>query len=89
MARSTSKQPPTKNFTDLEAHLAGTLTPVAPPSLVTQRLRSRIHMPDRHLIAERIASWRSFIVALGGTMSVLVLVISVVRALVHLVTRKT
>lgn len=88
MARSKTTQPSTKNFIDLEAHLAGTLTPVAPPRLVTQRLRSRIHMPDRRLIAERIASWRDFIVALGGTMSVMVLVISVTRALVHLVTRK-
>lgn len=88
MPRSKSQQPSTTNFTDLEAHLAGTLMPVAPPRQVTQRLRERIHMPDRRLIVERIASWRNFLVALGGTISVMVLVISVARALFNLVARK-
>lgn len=89
MPRGKSNQPSTTNFTDLEAYLAGTLKPVAPPSQVAQRLRTRIHMPDRSLIAERIASWRNFLLAVGGTMSVMLLVIAVARALFHLMTRKS
>jgi hypothetical protein len=81
--------PPAEIFTELEAHLAGTLKPVVPPRHVTQRLRTRIHMPDPRLIAERFTSWRSFFIAIGGTMSVLLLIITVARALFHLVARKT
>ena len=46
-------------------------------------------MPDPRLIAERIASWRFFFVAIGGTMSAMLLVITVARALYHLTGRKT
>jgi hypothetical protein len=89
MPRRKSPPPSTANFTELEAHLAGTLRPVAPPRDLTQRLRARIHMPDPRLIAERIASWRFFFVAIGGTMSAMLLVITVARALYHLTGRKT
>jgi hypothetical protein len=89
MPRRKSIPPPTVNFTELEAHLAGTLRPVAPPRDFTQRLRARIHMPDPRLIAERIASWRFFFVAIGGTMSAMLLIITVARALYHLTGRKT
>jgi len=89
MPRRRSIPPSTANFTELEAHLAGTLRPVAPPRDFTQRLRARIHMPDPRLIAERIASWRFFFAAIGGTMSAMLLVITVARALYHLTGRKT
>jgi hypothetical protein len=46
-------------------------------------------MPDPHRIAERIRSWRAFLIAIGGTMSVMLLLITVARALFHLVTRKS
>lgn len=80
---------PDETFTDLEAHLAGTLTRVTPPRGFSQRLRERIHMPEPRLIAERIASWRFFFVAVGGVMSAMVLVITVARALFHLVGRRS
>lgn len=76
-------------FTDLEAHLAGTLKRVTPSREAFQRLRVRIHMPEPRLIAERIASWRFFFVVLGGVMSGLMLIITVARALYHLVGRRT
>ena len=84
-----STPPPAENFTDLEAHLAGTLTRVAPPRGFPQRLRERIRMPEPRLIAERIASWRFFFVVVGGVMSGMVLVITVARALFHLVGRSS
>jgi len=46
-------------------------------------------MPDPRLFAERIASWRSFFIAVGGTMSVLLLIVTVARALFHMAARKT
>jgi hypothetical protein len=80
---------PHETFTDLEAHLAGTLKPVAPPRGLSQRLRERVRMPEPRLIAERIASWRFFFVAVGGVMSAMVLVITVARALFHLAGRRS
>jgi hypothetical protein len=89
MPRRKLTTPPEETFTDLEAHLAGTLKPVAPPRGFAQRLRARIHIPEPRLIAERITSWRFFFVTIGGVMSAMVLIITVARALFHLVGRKT
>ncbi len=80
---------PEETFTDLEAHLAGTLKPVAPPRDFTQRLRERVYIPEPHLLAERIASWKFFFVAIGGFMSAMVLIITVARALFHLTGRRS
>ena len=84
-----STPPPAENFTDLEAHLAGTLTRVTPPRGFSQRLRERVRMPEPRLIAERIASWRFFFVVVGGAMSAMLLVITVARALFHLTGRRS
>jgi hypothetical protein len=89
MPRRKSTPPPNEIFSDLEAHLAGTLKPVAPPRDFTQRLRARISMPEPRLIAERIASWRFFFVAIGGIMSAMLLIITVARALFHLTGRRS
>jgi hypothetical protein len=89
MSRRTSPPPPTETFTELEAHLAGTLKPVAPPRGFPQRLRERIRLPEPRLLAERIASWRFFFVAIGGAMSAMLLVITVARALFHLTGRRS
>jgi hypothetical protein len=80
---------PAETLTDLEAHLAGTLKPVAPPRDFAQRLRARIRMPEPRLLAERIASWRFFFVAIGGVISAMLLVITVARALFHLSGRRS
>jgi hypothetical protein len=46
-------------------------------------------MPEPRLIAERIASWRFFFVAIGGVISAMLLVITVARALFHLMGRRS
>ena len=88
MPRRKTTLPPTEALTDLETHLAGTLKRVAPPRGFSQRLRERVRMPEPRLIAERIASWRVFFVAVGGVMSGMLIVITVARALFHLVGRR-
>lgn len=80
---------PEAELTELEAHLAGTLKPLAPSSNVTQRLRRRIHIPQRSEIVMRFNQWRSLFLALGGTLSGILLVITVARALFHLVGRRS
>ena len=72
----------------LESHLAGTLKPVAPSSAVTRRLKRRIRLPQRAEIVTRFNTWRSLIIALSGTLSGLLLIITVARALYHLVGRR-
>jgi hypothetical protein len=89
MPRRKLTPPPAEILTDLEAHLAGTLKPVAPPRDIAQRLRTRVHMLQPRLIAERIASWKFFFVAVGGFMSAVVLIITVARALFHLTGRRS
>ena len=73
----------------LESHLAGTLKPVAPPSVVTHRLKRRIRLLQRAEIVTRFNTWRSLFIALGGTLSGLLLIITVARALYHLVGRRS
>jgi hypothetical protein len=88
MPRRKLTTPAEEIFTDLEAHLAGTLRPVRPPGGFSQRLRERIRLPEPRLIAERIASWRFFFVVVGGVISGALLMITVARALFHLVGRR-
>jgi len=76
-------------LTELEAHLAGTLKPLAPSTNVTQRLRRRIHMPQRSEIVMRFNQWRSLFLALGGALSGILLFITVARALFHLQGRRS
>jgi len=80
---------PEETISELEARLAGTLKPVAPPHGFAQRLWTRVRLPQPRLIAERIASWRFFFVVVGGVMSGMVLVLTLARALFHLAGRRT
>jgi len=73
----------------LETHLAGTLKPVAPPSVMVQRLRGRIRLPQRSEIVWRVRDWRSLFLALSGALSGILLIITVARALFHLVGRRS
>ena len=77
------------DLNELESHLAGTLKLVAPPSVVTHRLKRRIRLPQRAEIVTRFNTWRSLFIALGGTLSGLLLIITVARALYHLVGRRS
>ena len=72
----------------LETHLAGTLKRVTPPKEVVMRLRQRIHFPERAEIVSRLRDWQRMFLVFGGVMSGLLVVITVARALFHLVGRR-
>ncbi|MFZ5878436.1 MAG: hypothetical protein ACOY0R_03610 [Chloroflexota bacterium] len=80
---------PDAELTDLEAHLAGTLKPLATSDGLSERLRRRIHIPQRSEIMLRFNEWRSLFLALGGALSGILLFITVARALFHLVGRRS
>ena len=71
----------------LEAHLAGTLKPVTPPMEIVQRLRNRIHFPERQVIVLRLRDWQRMLLVFGGVMSGMLVVITVARAFFYLVRR--
>ena len=71
----------------LEAHLAGTLKPVTPPMEIVQRLRSRIHFPERQVIVLRLRDWQRMFLVFGGVMSGMLVLITVARAFFYLVRR--
>jgi len=75
-------------FQDIEAHLAGTLRPVRPSSELVQRLRDRLRFPDRHEIVLRLSDWKRMMLVFGGVMSGMLLIITVARAIFHLVGRR-
>ena len=71
----------------LEAHLAGTLKPVTPPMEIVQRLRNRIHFPERQVIVLRLRDWQRMFLVFGGVMSGMLVLITVARAFFYLVRR--
>jgi len=75
---------PDDEFDILEAHLAGTLKPVTPPSDLIQRLRERIRFPAREEIVIRFRDWRRLFFVFGGVMSGLLVLITVARAFFHI-----
>jgi len=76
-----------RNFYELEAHLAGTLRPLAPPRDLTQRLRDRVRWPERRAMAQRVVSWRFFFVVIGGAISGALVILTLARALFSLTGR--
>ena len=77
-----------EDIQSLEAHLAGTLQPVAPSQEVVQRLRVRIQMPNREDIVSRFGDWRRLFLVFGGVLSGMMLLLTVARAFYYLVGRK-
>lgn len=75
---------PEDDLNTLEAHLAGTLKPVTPPSDLIQRLRERIRFPAREEIVVRFRDWRRLFFVFGGVMSGLLVLITVARAFFHI-----
>ena len=71
----------------LEAHLAGTLKPVTPPMEIVQRLRNRIHFPERRVIVLHLQDWQRMFLVFGGVMSGMLVVITVARAFFYLIRR--
>lgn len=77
-----------ENLEGLEAHLAGTLRPVSPSRDFVQRLRSRIHFPERSVIVSRLQDWNRLFVVFGSVMSGMLIILTVARALYYLVGRR-
>lgn len=76
------------NLDVIEAHLAGTLKLIAPPSDILQRLRGRIHMPSRREITLRLTDWRRLFIVFGGVMSGLLLLVTITRMFYYIAGRK-
>lgn len=72
----------------LEAHLAGALRPVTPPTDVVQRLYQRIRFPQPEEIVSRFRDWQRMFVVFGGVMSGMLVIITIGRALYYFVGRR-
>ncbi|MDD2923348.1 MAG: hypothetical protein PHQ36_13775 [Anaerolineales bacterium] len=79
---------PEEKLANLEAHLAGTLKPVAPPMRFTQRMQARIRFPYREEITLRLTDWRRLFFVFSGVISGMLLLITFARAFYYLVGRK-
>ena len=88
MKKLFSSPPVDQQFESLEEQLAGTLRPMKPSRAILQRLQERIKLPDRAAIAERLRDWRRLFLVFGGVMSGLLVILTVARALFHLVGRR-
>lgn len=84
MSKRTKNESVAEPLDALEAHLAGTLKPVAPRRDFVRRLRGRIHIPQREEIAVRLRDWQTLLLVLGGVVSGTLIVLTVARALFHL-----
>jgi hypothetical protein len=82
------EKPSLENFESLEAHLAGTLRPVAPSKDFVQRLRERVRLPERGVFVNRLRDWNRLFLVFGSVMSGMLLIITVARALYYLVGRR-
>lgn len=79
---------PEEDIQVLEAQLAGTLKPIAPPRDIIQRVRERIHMPNRSEIALRLTDWRRLFIVFGGVISGMMLLVTLARAFYYLTGRR-
>ena len=88
MARNKQTHTPEEDIQALEAHLAGTLKPVAPPKEIVQRLNRRMRMPNREEIRFRLSDWRRLFLVFGGVISGMLLFITLARAFYYLTGRR-
>ena len=88
MSNSNNPDLPEERLDAIEAHLAGTLKPVAPRKDYVQGLRGRIHLPPRGEIEYRLHDWRTLLLVFGGVLSGTLVIITVARAFYHLFGRR-
>ena len=88
MPKRKSTQTPEADIQFLEAHLAGTLKPVAPTKEIVQRLKRRIQLPNREKITAGFSNWNRLFFVFGGVLSGMLLVITVARVLYYLAGRR-
>lgn len=72
----------------IEAHLAGTLKPVAPRKDFVKRLRRRIRLPQRREIAVRLSDWRTLVLVFSGVLTGALVILTVARAMYYLFGRR-
>ena len=77
-----------ENFESLEAHLAVTLRPVAPPKDFVKRLRKSIRLPEREVLVSRLRDWNRLFLIFGSVMSSMVILITIARALYYIFGRR-
>jgi hypothetical protein len=77
-----------QEFEILEAHLAGTLKRVPPPSGIVQRLKERVKFVPRGQVKLRLRDWRTMFLIFGGVMSGMLAILTLARAVYYLVGRK-
>jgi len=88
MAKRKQTQNPEEDIQFLEAHLAGTLKPLAPPREIVQRLNRRIQLPNREKITASLSDWNRLLFIFGGVLSGMLLIITVARAFYYLSGRR-
>jgi hypothetical protein len=88
MARRKQTHNPEEDIQFLEAHLAGTLKPVAPSKEIVKRLNTRIRMPNRESVTLRLPDWSRLFLVFGGVISGMLLFITLARAFYYLVGRR-
>jgi hypothetical protein len=88
MAQRKQTQNPEEDIQFLEAHLAGTLKPVAPSKEIFHRLKIRAQMPSREEITLRLTDWRRLFLVFGGVISGMLLFITLARAFYYLAGRR-
>lgn len=79
---------PEERLDTIEAHLAGTLKPVAPRKDFVKRLRGRIHLPQQGEIELRLRDWRNLVLVFGGVLSGALVMLTIARALYHFFGRR-
>ena len=88
MARRKQTHTPEEDIQVLEAHLAGTLKPVAPSKEIVQRVNMRIQMPNREKVTIYFPDWSRLFLVFGGVISGMLLFISLARAFYYLTGRR-
>jgi hypothetical protein len=88
MTKRKQNHNPEEDIKFLEAHLAGTLKPVAPTREIVQRLGRRIQMPYRERIASQFSDWSRLFIVFAGVLSGMLLIITVARSVYYLIGRR-
>ncbi len=88
MTKHMNERASEEDLAALEAHLAGTLKPVTPPSGLFERLRDHIQIPSRREIRLRLSDWNRLLIVLGGVISGMLLLIMLARVFYYLAARK-
>ncbi len=82
-----SKKSKQEIIESLEGSLSGVLKPVRPSENFVRHVRSRINFVPPNVVVERLHNTRTLLLALGGILSFLLVLITGTRALYYLLGR--